>query len=374
MSEGLTHLSLQHIELLDFKNFHEQSLDFCEGINCFLGKNGQGKTNLLDAIYYLSFTKSFSNPVDSQNIRDGQDFFLLEGQYAKGEDTPNVQVAVKKGKKKQVRYQKNAYKKNAEHIGRFPLVMICPEDAELILGGSEGRRKFMDGVISQFDNSYLNTLLEYNKVLAQRNAYLKKCAEMRYMDPDAMAVYDEMLAEHGHIIYEKRRSFIEGFIPLFDEIHQEITPGTEKVSLSYSSHLEDGDLVKLLEESVAKDRVVRHTSKGIHKDDLEFLLGEKSLKKFGSQGQQKSYLLAMKLAQYLYIEAKTSCVPILLLDDVFDKLDSARLSALLKLVGGPRFGQIFLTDTDAERIGSATAEIGKEKRIFEVHEGKVSTS
>ncbi len=337
-----------------------------------MGNNGEGKTNILDAIYYLAFCKSYFNPIDSQNIKHDGDFFVVQGTFFRNEKVENIFCGLKKGQKKQFKRNKKEYTKLSEHIGLIPLVMVSPSDSELILGGSEIRRKFIDGVIAQFNPVYLDNLLNYQKSLTQRNALLKSFAENRYFDEESLVIWDYKLVEYGEPVYRERKSFLEAFIPIFQEYYALIAPEKELVSLNYLSKLHEGSLLDLLSDARKKDAALRYTSTGIHKDDLVFELDGHPMKRFGSQGQQKSYLLALKLAQFEYIKRKKTTKPMILLDDVFDKLDHNRVEALIKLVSDPEFGQIFITDTSQTRIEPILKKIGKEYKLYHVNEGQIA--
>lgn len=362
-------MHLETLSVVNFKNYEEAALELSPKVNCFVGNNGEGKTNLLDAIYYLSFTKSYFNPADSQNIRHGEGFFVVQGGYEVDEQKEAIYCGLKRGQKKSFKRNKKDYDRLADHIGLFPLVMISPSDSELISEGSEVRRRFMDGVISQYDKSYLDKLLAYNRVLQQRNALLKHFAAERRFDATTLEVFNEQLAQLGAPVFEKRKDFLDRFIPIFSEYYEQISGKAETVGLSYKSQLADSDLVTLLKEAERKDRMMGHTTAGVHKDDLVFMLGDHPIKKLGSQGQQKSYLIALKLAQFDFIAGVTGKKPLLLLDDVFDKLDAKRVTALMTLVSNNRFGQIFVTHTDGERIRSIFEQIGFEPRIFVIENG-----
>jgi DNA replication and repair protein RecF len=357
---------LQKISLLNFKNIESQSFDFQEKINCFVGNNGVGKTNVLDAIYYLSFTKSYFNSVATQNIRHGEAFFMIEGDYILNERSEKIVCSLKKGQKKILKRNGKAYEKFSEHIGQFPLVIISPADRDLVTEGSDLRRKFIDGVISQQNKSYLKDLLAYNKVLSQRNALLKYFAANRTFDALNLSVYNEQLSEYGARIYEVRKEFLAAFIPIFNEKYQIISGDKEQVNLNYKSQLHDFPMNHLLEKSLDKDRMIQYTTSGIHKDDLSFDIGEYPIKKFGSQGQQKSYLIALKLAQFDFIKQQSDVIPILLLDDIFDKLDESRVLQIIKLVDNDEFGQIFITDTHSERTENIIKQSNKPYQIFKL--------
>lgn len=362
---------LQKIALLDYKNIEQAEVEFCPKLNCFLGDNGAGKTNLLDAIYFLSFTKSFFNSIDTQNIRHGNEMFMIQGRYERLGDYENISAGIKTGFKKQFKRNQKVYKKLSEHIGLFPLVMVSPSDTVLILGGSEERRKFMDGVISQYDRNYLDALLRYNRTLLQRNNLLKHFNETRSFDEDTLSIYDEQLGEFGTIIYEKRKSFIEAMVPVFQHFYEFVSDGKEQVVLKYESTFENSDFLKQLEHNRAKDRASQYTNVGIHKDDLYLGLGDFPIKKLGSQGQTKTYLIALKFAQFEYLKIAGKIKPILLLDDIFDKLDANRVGKIIELVSDDQFGQIFITDTNREHLAGILDRMKTENRIFKIDNGKV---
>jgi DNA replication and repair protein RecF len=331
-----------------------------------VGSNGVGKTNVLDAIYYLSFAKSYFNSVAVQNIRHGEDFFMLEGSYVHEDREELILCSLKKGQKKIVKRNGKPYEKFSEHIGKFPLVIISPADRDLIVEGSETRRKFIDSVISQQNQSYLKTLISYNKILVQRNALLKYFAANRTFDAVNLEVYNQQLIQYGDIIHQARKEFLKIFIPIFNERYKTISEGKEEVNLVYRSQLLETDLSNLLKESLGKDKMLQYTSSGVHKDDLVFEIGGYPIKKFGSQGQQKSYLIALKLAQFDFIKAQSKVVPILLLDDIFDKLDENRVTQLISLVNNDQFGQLFITDTHAQRTEEVVKRINKSYKMFEL--------
>ncbi len=357
---------LKKLSLVNFKNHEEGEFAFSEGVNCFVGDNGAGKTNLLDAIYYLSFAKSFFNPTDTQNVRHGSDFLLLQGVYELGGEEQKIHLGIKKGHKKVLKRNGKAYTRLADHIGLLPLVMVSPADSALILGGSDLRRKFVDGVIAQYDRRYLDHLLHYNKALANRNALLKHFAEQRTFDSSSLEIWDVKLAEYAHPVYEGRQAFLDRFIPIFSRYYHDISGGAETVTLEYETRLHDDSMKNLLRNSVDRDRMLRHTSEGIHKDDLVFMLGGHPIKRIGSQGQQKTYLMALKLAQFDLIKEIKGFKPILLFDDVFDKLDRSRVKALMKLVSDHNFGQIFITDTNKDRVHHLFEEIDGKPRVFKI--------
>ena len=362
---------LERVSVVNFKNHAEANLDFSREINVFVGDNGQGKTNILDAIHYLSFCKSFLNPVDKQNVKFEEKFFLLNGRFIREDKTSDISVSVQIGQKKKVKRNKKEYEKLAEHIGQFPAVVISPYDTNLIVEGSETRRKFIDSIISQFDRYYLDTLIRYNKVLQQRNALLKQFQELRIFDQESIEVWDVQLISLGEEIFKKRAQFLTDFIPVFQKYFELISNRKERISIAYISQLSDASFHSQLEASKRKDNVVGYTTVGIHKDDLTFLIEDQPIKKFGSQGQQKSFLIALKLAQFEMISRLLEMKPILLLDDIFDKLDHQRVKHLMALVSDHAFGQVFVTDTDADRIEKVFKEIDIERFVFNIGEEKI---
>lgn len=349
---------------MNYKNFETERFDFDPRINCLTGPNGIGKTNVLDAIYHLSFGKSYFNPVTSQNIRHGEDFFVLEGLYRDQDKEEKVVVSAKKGQKKVIKRNGRIYDRLSDHIGLIPLVIISPADRDLILEGSETRRKFMDGVISQGDPIYLQDLIAYNKTLGQRNALIKYFVANHTHNEDSLEVYDLQLDELGGRIYQKRLEFIEAFQPIFLDRYRSISSGKEVVGLVYKSQLTDKPLLELLKTNIQKDKILQYTSQGVHKDDLKFQIEHFPIKKFGSQGQQKSYLIALKLAQFDFLKQQRQKQPILLLDDVFDKLDEHRVGQIIKLVDEENFGQLFISDTHAERTEKVVREIHQSYKMF----------
>ncbi|MFD1292693.1 DNA replication/repair protein RecF [Lutibacter holmesii] len=359
-------MHLKKITLVNFKNFESQTFDFEGKINCFVGNNGVGKTNVLDAIYYLSFAKSYFNPVASQNIRHTEDFFMIEGEYQMTDRVDSVLCSLKRGSKKVVKRNGKAYEKFSDHIGHLPLVIISPADRDLITEGSDTRRKFIDSVISQSDKQYLLTLVSYNKVLAQRNSLLKFFAANRTFDALNLKVYNEQLNNYSAIIFEKRNAFLEAFIPIFKMRYKAISNSKESVNLVYKTQLKDASLLDLFEANLEKDRVLQYTSVGIHKDDLSFEIEGYPVKKFGSQGQQKSYLVALKLAQFDFIKGQSKVKPILLLDDIFDKLDDSRVAQIIDLVNSNEFGQLFISDTHKERTEEVVRKTKQPFKIFEL--------
>lgn len=362
---------LKRISILNYKNLEQVDLAFSRKMNCIIGRNGMGKTNLMDAVYYLSFCKSATNPVDSQNICHDQDFFVVQGFYETDDGDPEeVYCGLKRRQKKQFKRNKKEYTRLSDHIGLIPLVMVSPADSLLIAGGSEERRRFMDVVISQFDREYLDALIRYNKALLQRNTLLKAEVEP---EEELMAVWEEAMAASGEVVYRKRREFIDEFIPVFQSYYSYISQGREQVSLAYESHAAEGILLELLAASRQRDRIMGYSLKGVHKDDLIMQLGDFPIKREGSQGQNKTYLIALKLAQFEFLKRTGShTTPIVLLDDIFDKLDASRVEQIVKLVAGDSFGQIFITDTNRDHLDKILKKIEGDYKLFEVDNGMVN--
>jgi len=357
---------LQHISLLNYKNFESISFDFNDKINCFVGNNGVGKTNVLDAIYHLSYGKSYFNPIASQNINHNADFFVVDGAYLKAERNEKIVISLKKNQKKIIKRNGKTYDRFSDHVGFLPLVIISPADNDLISEGSETRRKFLDSIISQSDKNYLTTLIKYNKTLQQRNSLLKYFASNNTFNADTLAVYNEQLSAFGKVVFDIRTAFIADFTPIFIDKYRELSNNNEEVTLSYKSQLNEKKLPELLAENLQKDKILQYTSVGIHKDDLVFGISEYPIKKFGSQGQQKSFLIALKLAQFDFLKQQSGIKPILLLDDIFDKLDEDRVSQLIALVNKDEFGQIFISDTHAERTENIIQKTNKSYQLFKL--------
>jgi DNA replication and repair protein RecF len=357
---------LKQLSLLNYKNLAQIEFDFDAKINCFVGKNGVGKTNILDAIYHLAYGKSYFNPLAVQNIKHGEEFFVIDALLEKNCKEEKIVCSLKKGQKKTIKRNGKVYDKLSEHLGLIPLVIISPSDADLIIEGSETRRKFIDSVIATLDNQYLQLLIQYQKTLAQRNALLKYFALNQTFDADNLSIYNEQLSEIGQLIFKKRNQFLNDFIPIFEKHHTNISGENEKVALKYESQLFEKDLISLLEESLQKDRIIQYTSAGIHKDDLIFEIDGFPIKKFGSQGQQKSFLIALKLAQFEFMKKQSGELPILLFDDIFDKLDETRVQKIVTMVNDAVFGQIFISDTHAERTELIIKETHQSYKIFPI--------
>ena len=357
---------VKKLKIINFKNHPEKSFDFSSEINCFVGNNGAGKTNILDALHYISMGKSFLGNSDFQNIKEDENFFSIESEIEGEEKNDIIKILLQKETKKIIKKNEKTYERMADHIGFLPSVMISPYDANLISDGGESRRKFLDAMISQTDSEYLFNLIQYQKTLQQRNALLKYFQKNRTFDLDSLEIYNEPITKFGSQIFKKRQLFVEAILPTIQHFYTIISKGNEKVTVIYESDLNEDNFENLLTKNLEKDRQLTYTSKGIHKDDLRFEMNGNLIKKFGSQGQQKSFLIALKLAQIKRIKEITNKNPILLLDDIFDKLDDNRVSQLIELVNEQNFGQIFITDTHKERTESVVKRINEESKIFEI--------
>ena len=364
---------LEKLSIINYKNIASATLELSPKINCFIGQNGVGKTNVLDAIYFLSFCHSANNPIDSQVIMHGQEFFMLEGFYSE-ELTENsydyhISCGLKRGTKKHFKRNKKEYKRLSEHIGLIPVVVVAPSDTLLIDGGSEERRRLMDMVISQYDRSYIDAMNRYNKALQQRNVLLKQEEEP---DIEVISLFEEQMAEEGEKIYKLRKAFVEELIPIFQRIHETISENREQVSLNYVSHCQRGPLLEVIQRDRFKDRALGYSLHGIHRDDLEFMLGGHPMKREGSQGQNKTFVIALKLAQFDFLKRTNSrTTPLLLLDDIFDKLDAQRVEQIVKLVAGDDFGQIFITDTNRDHLDQILSASSHDYKIFHVDNGEI---
>lgn len=357
---------LERLSIINYKNIQEATLQLSPNINCFIGHNGAGKTNVLDAVYFLSFCHSAQTTQDSLVIRHDQDFFMLEGTY---EDF-TIHCGMKRGAKKVVRRDKKAYQRLSEHIGLIPIVMVSPTDIQLIEGSSEERRRLMDIVISQLDRSYIDSLNRYNKALQQRNAMLKM--EDREPDPEILSLWEEQMAREGEVIYQKRQNFVEQLIPLFQQYYETISGGHEQVSLKYTSHCQRGPLLEVIQRDRFKDRAVGYSLHGIHRDDLEIMLDGHPMRREGSQGQQKTFVIALKLAQFEFLKrTNAQTTPLLLLDDIFDKLDAQRVEQIIQLVASDQFGQIFITDTNRDHIDQILSKSNFDYKLYEVSNGEI---
>jgi DNA replication and repair protein RecF len=372
---------LASLHLLFFKNYDAADLRFSPGINCLIGDNGSGKTNLLDAIHYLSLTKSALTSLDSQNIKQGADFFVVKGKFTPSSAektseaspaTETIQVSLRVGQKKLVSHNKQPYDRLADHIGRYPAVLISPYDTDLIRQGSEERRRYFDSLMSQLHHDFLERLLTYNALLKQRNALLKQASER-----GTNHGFDEQLAPLGQELSAQRAAFLEAFVPLFADHYRQLADGRELVSLTHKSQLVGHDFAQLLRGNERRDFALQRTTTGAHRDDFVFLMDEQPVKTHGSQGQQKSFAIALKLAQFEILAAQTGAdtvpkaKPLLLLDDIFDRLDDKRIARLLELVANETFGQVFLTDTNLARTNEALAAVRGDIRRFAVSSGTV---
>lgn len=362
----------RQLSIVQFKNLEELTVMLSPKFNCFAGHNGAGKTNLLDAIYYLSFCKSFTNPADIQNIRFEKDMFVLQGHYQINGQVDSIYCGVKKGQRKVFKRNKKEYERLSDHIGNYPLVLLSPGDTQLILGGSDERRKFVDGVISQYNKEYLHKLISYNKALQQRNALLKIFAEKRRFDEASLNIWDEQLIINGEYIYAERKLFFDAFLPVFRDYYNFLSKKREVTNIIYDTSIRAGDFKLQLTAAREKDKALLYTTVGIHKDDLSFLIHDEPIKKFGSQGQQKSFIIALKLAQFAFTKRIKGLNPILLFDDIFDKLDASRVMQLMQLVSKEEFGQVFVTDTHPDRLETLFREIESECKIFTMENGRIA--
>lgn len=371
---------LNRLSIINYKNIQEATLTLSPKMNCFIGPNGTGKTNLLDAVYYLSFCRSAYTSVDSQVIRHDQDFFVVEGDYTddRGMQGDNqdelrklsIYCGMKRGTKKHFKCNKKEYKRLSQHIGLIPLIFVSPADTYLVDGGGEERRRLMDMVISQYDNLYLDALNRYNKALQQRNTLLKMEEEP---DLELMRIWEEQMAAEGEVIYQKRSAFVQELIPVFQQIYQQISDDRESVSLRYVSHGQRGPLLEVIQRDRMKDRAVGYSMHGVHRDDLEMLLGDYPMRREGSQGQLKTFVIAMKLAQFSFLKRTCSqTTPLLLLDDIFDKLDAHRVERIVSLVASKEYGQIFITDTNREHLDKILQANSFDYQLFSVHDGEVT--
>jgi DNA replication and repair protein RecF len=362
---------LKKLALTNFKNYEFNELEFSPKINCFVGNNGVGKTNILDAIHYLSLTKSFFNSIDGISIRHGEDYFIIQGTFIRNEEEDLIYCAFQRQKQKLLKRNGKEYQRLSDHVGRYPVVMISPADSALITEGSEDRRKFMNKIISQYSAEYLDSVLRYSKALQQRNKVLKDMNSSAKADADVLTIWDAQLVKYGTSVYSEREMLINELIPVFQEYYTLISTDKESVRLQYRSHLSEGNFAEELLSSVSKDRYLEYTTVGIHKDDLLLEMNDFSVKSLGSQGQQKTYLVALKLAKFDYIKRKAGFSPILLLDDIFDKFDAERVEQIIKLVADKRFGQIFITDTHQSRLKEILSSHKTDYKLFRIAENGI---
>jgi DNA replication and repair protein RecF len=368
---------LQKLSILNYKNIAEAQLELSPKMNCFIGPNGAGKTNVLDVVYYLSFCRSASNPIDSQVIRHEEPFCLIEGLYREDErlkmkdERLTISCGIKRGVKKSFKRDKKPYKRLSEHIGLIPLVVVSPSDTLLIEGGSEERRRLMDMVIAQYDRPYIDHLVRYNNALLQRNTLLKM--EDAEPDPALLQIWEEQMADEGEQLYQRRKAFVEELTPVFQDYYRRIAQDREQVGLNYVSHCQRGPLLEVIQRDRMKDRAVGYSLHGVHRDDLEFTLGGHLMKREGSQGQNKTYVVALKLAQFDFLKRTASqTTPLLLLDDIFDKLDASRVEQIVRIVSGDSFGQIFITDTNRDHLDQILQTAALDYKIFHVDHGNIN--
>ncbi len=357
---------LKKLSLTNFKNYSQASLEFSPKINCIVGNNGVGKTNILDAIHYLSLTKSFFNNIDSVSIMHDEEFFIIQGLFVKDGEEDNIFCSFHRQKQKLLKRNGKEYERLSDHVGRYPVVMISPADSALISEGSEERRKFMNKIISQYNAEYLDSALNYNKALQQRNKLLRDFSYSGNFDDEMLSVWDAQLIRYGSVVYSERNLLIKELVPVFRDYYSLVSNQKEKVKLRYRSHLCEEDFSGILKKALDKDRSLEYTTVGIHKDDLLFEMDGYSVRSLGSQGQQKSYLVALKLAKFDYIKRKAGFTPILLLDDIFDKFDAERVAQIIRLVGNHRFGQIFITDTHQDRLQNILNTIETDYKLFRI--------
>lgn len=361
---------LTHIKINNYKNLSDINLNINSKISCLTGVNGAGKTNFLDSIYFIANTRSYFYKSDAQNIRQGEKYFHISAVF-KTEDG-NIPVnASYSADGKVFKVDNKRVKKFSDYYGKFPVVFITPNDTKLIVEGSEVRRSFIDSIISIYDKEYLNALVYYKKVLEQRSSLLKKFSITKSFNKEFLDIYDEKLSNNAPIIFNARKNFIKEFIPLFEEYYKKISGGDEQAEIIYQSHLLDSSMDSLLQNNIEKDRILQRTTHGVHRDELVLKLNGRLLRKTGSQGQQKSFLIAMKFAKSDFLKNHTGLKPILLLDDLFDKLDAGRIANVVKLVGNQHFGQIFITHTNKSRINEIISDITQDFSIFEISNGKL---
>lgn len=363
---------LEQLSLLNYKNIEQAQLTLSPNVNCLIGANGQGKTNVLDAIYFLSFGKSATALTDGACVRHDAEFMMLQGKYRSAlMEEEEISCGIKRGQRKRMRRNEKEYKRLSEHLGVIPLVMLSPADEQLVSGGSEERRRFMDIVLSQVSPNYLAALIRYNKSLQQRNAMLKQDDE-----PDAQLfeVLEDMMSMDAAVLYQERQAFVRDFVPIFQSMYARFcNAASEEVDILYDTHASRGELLPILVRDRAKERIVGYTLHGPHKDNLELLMNGHNVRREASQGQTKTFFIAMKLAQFLYLKSVGEHrTPILLLDDIFDKLDAGRVACIVDYVSGNDFEQIFITDTNREHLDSILAATHREYKLFEVKGGEVA--
>ena len=359
-------MKLQHLNILNYKNVAEANLDFAPGVNCLIGNNGMGKTNILDAIYYLSFCRSYTAQTDQSVIRHDESFMMLQGTYDRREAEEQVTVSLQRGKRKVVRRNGKEYQRLSQHIGLLPVVMISPIDQDLIRGTGEERRRLMDQIISQGDKEYLDALIRYGKAVEQRNSMIRQ--EMR--DPLLYETVEAVIGQTAAIVHQRRAEFVERFTPIFMRYYGDIAGDQETVGLAYQSQLTGTSMHDLLAANRDRDMAIGYTTRGVHRDDMELLLGDYPMRRTGSQGQCKTYTLALRLAQFDFLKSSMPVTPILLLDDIFDKLDAHRVERIVGVVSSDRFGQIFITDTNRTHLDHIIQRMAGDHRMFIVTDGR----
>jgi DNA replication and repair protein RecF len=362
---------IKKLTLVNFKNYQEASFFLHPKLNCFVGNNGEGKTNLLDAVYYLCMCKSYFSATDLYSIRYNEEFMVLQANFVRNEKEEEIYCGLQRNKNKQFRRNKKEYRRLSDHIGLLPVVMVSPSDIQLISEGSEERRKYMNSVISQYNKVYLNNTIKYNKILAQRNRLLKESSGKSSQN-ELLNVFDEQLISSGNAIHHERLLFIEKFTPVFGHFYNFIAGGKEQVELIYQSQLNESNFNDLLHMSREKDQILQYTTMGVHKDDLILNLDGIHIKLIGSEGQQKTYLVSLKLAQFEFLKEVNNTLPLLLLDDIFDKFDANRVRQILELVADDSFGQIFITHTNLDRMNVILNDLNIDHKLFRVNEGKVN--
>ena len=364
-------MKLDRLSIINYKNIRQAQLDLSPKINCFIGSNGVGKTNLLDAVYYLSFCHSFFTNMDSVVITHDQDFFVLEGNYLTDDGTPeHLYAGMKRGHHKHFKRNDKEYKKLSQHIGLIPLIFVTPSDNSLVTGGGDERRRLMDVAIAQLDSRYMDALMRYTKALQQRNALLRADGEP---DMGLMELWEEEMASAGEELFHKREAFVNELVPVFQHIYTTISGNQETVSLRYVSHGQRGPLLDVIRRDRMRDRAVGYSLHGVHRDDLEMLIDGFPMRREGSQGQTKTFVLALKLAQFDFLRRTASkTTPLLLLDDIFDKLDAGRVEQIVHLVAGNHFGQIFITDTNRDHLDQILSHGDVDYRLFDVSNGEVT--
>lgn len=360
---------LNSVSILNFKNIEEAALQFSPKVNCFIGNNGMGKTNVLDAVYYLSFSKSYVNQTDNMVLRHGADFLMLKGCYTRRDEPEEIALSLQRGKRKVLKRNGKEYKKLSQHIGLLPVVMVSPMDWELIRGAGEERRRLMDMIISQSNPEYLAALIRYTKAVENRNIMIRK----GYRDSLLFETIEVPMCADARYIHECRKAWVEEFSPIFMDYYSSISGSAETVKLAYKSHLNETSMEDLLADNRERDMIIGYTTHGVHRDDIELLLGEHSMRRTGSQGQCKTYTIALRLAQYDFLKRVSGITPILLLDDIFDKLDASRVENIVSMVSnGENFGQIFITDTNRTHLDEIVRHSGSDYRIFTVKDGNIT--